>query len=129
MVCVPPRRISDGAERHPCLSTLLALVEGIGEFVASILLYTNKTTPISVEIFQRMYAFEFGTACAYGVLQIVMIILVLYVSRKLTERQCRVCHLTIDFFLGVKAARTALFHYADALHSIRASRDNDTGGR
>lgn len=64
--------------------TLLALVEGIGEFVASILLYTNKTTPISVEIFQRMYAFEFGTACAYGVLQIVMIIFVLYVSRKLT---------------------------------------------
>lgn len=64
--------------------TLLALVEGIGEFVASILLYTNKTTPISVEIFQRMYAFEFGTACAYGVLQIVMIILVLYVSRRLT---------------------------------------------
>ncbi|MFS0839953.1 iron ABC transporter permease [Paenibacillus sp. 1P03SA] len=64
--------------------TLLAMVEGLGEFVASILLYTNNTTPMSVEIFQRMYAFEFGTACAYGVLQIVMIILVLFVSRKLT---------------------------------------------
>ncbi|MVP00528.1 ABC transporter permease subunit [Paenibacillus sp. N10] len=64
--------------------TLLALVEGLGEFVASILLYTSNTTPMSVEIFQRMYAFEFGTACAYGVLQIVMIILVLFVSRKLT---------------------------------------------
>nr|BBH87387.1 iron ABC transporter permease [Thermosporothrix sp. COM3] len=64
--------------------TLLALVQGIGEFVASILLYTSRTVPISVEIFQRMYAFEFGTACAYGVLQIILIILVLYISRWLT---------------------------------------------
>lgn len=64
--------------------TLLAFVQGIGEFVASILLYTVSTTPISVEIFQRMYAFEFGTACAYGVLQILLIMAVLFLSRKLT---------------------------------------------
>ncbi|WP_409345515.1 ABC transporter permease [Paenibacillus sp. MBLB4367] len=64
--------------------SLLAFVQGIGEFVSSILLFTAKTTPISVEIFQRMYAFEFGTACAYGVLQIALIIIVLFVSRKLT---------------------------------------------
>ncbi|WP_442603595.1 ABC transporter permease [Paenibacillus sp. KN14-4R] len=64
--------------------TLLAFVQGIGEFVSSILLFTTKTVPISVEIFQRMYAFDFGTACAYGVLQIVLIIIVLFVSRKIT---------------------------------------------
>jgi iron(III) transport system permease protein len=64
--------------------SLLAFVQGIGEFVASILLFTGKTTPISVEIFQRMYAFEFGTACAYGVLQITLIIIVLFISRKIT---------------------------------------------
>jgi len=29
-----------------------------------------------------MYAFEFGTACAYGVLQVVLIMIVLFVSRK-----------------------------------------------
>jgi iron(III) transport system permease protein len=63
--------------------TMLAFVEGIGEFVASILLFTPSTTPISVEIFQRMYAFEFGTACAYGVLQIVLILIVLFISSKL----------------------------------------------
>ncbi|WP_090822134.1 iron ABC transporter permease [Paenibacillus sp. yr247] len=63
---------------------LLAFVQGIGEFVASILLFTRKTTPISVEIFQRMYSFEFGTACAYGVLQITLIIIVLFISRKIT---------------------------------------------
>ncbi|MFM1654365.1 ABC transporter permease [Brevibacillus sp. B_LB10_24] len=67
--------------------TLLALVQGIGEFVASILLFTPRTTPISVEIFQRMYAFEFGTACAYGVLQVILIIIVLFITRKFTGDQ------------------------------------------
>ena len=62
--------------------TLLAFVQGIGEFVASILLFTVNTSPISVEIFQRMYSFEVGTACAYGVLQIAIIILVLSIAHK-----------------------------------------------
>ncbi len=64
--------------------TLLAFVQCIGEFVASILIFTPRTTPLSVAIFQRMYNFEFGTACAYGVLQILVIIIVLFLSRKLT---------------------------------------------
>ncbi|USG66974.1 iron ABC transporter permease [Brevibacillus ruminantium] len=64
--------------------TLLAFVQCIGEFVASILIFTPRTTPLSVAIFQRMYSFEFGTACAYGVLQIAVIIIVLFISRKLT---------------------------------------------
>ncbi|WP_156821750.1 ABC transporter permease [Thermaerobacter subterraneus] len=62
---------------------LLAFVEGIGEFVASILLYTPDNVPISVEIFRRMYSFEFGTATAYGVLQIVLILIVLGISNRL----------------------------------------------
>ncbi|GAX90732.1 ABC transporter permease [Effusibacillus lacus] len=62
--------------------TLLAFVQGIGEFVASILLFTVNSRPISVEIFQRMYSFEFGTACAYGVLQIILIIIVLFLTRR-----------------------------------------------
>ncbi|WP_400162701.1 ABC transporter permease [Brevibacillus sp. TJ4] len=63
--------------------TLLAFVQCIGEFVASILIFTTRTIPLSVAIFQRMYSFEFGTACAYGVLQILVIIIVLFLSRKL----------------------------------------------
>lgn len=63
--------------------TLLAFVQCIGEFVASILIFTPSTIPLSVAVFQRMYSFEFGTACAYGVLQIVVIILVLFLARKL----------------------------------------------
>ncbi|SDF13807.1 ABC transporter permease [Sporolituus thermophilus] len=64
--------------------TLLAFVQGVGEFVASILLFTVNTTPLSVAIFQRMYAYEIGAACAYGTLQIVMIATVLFVTQKLT---------------------------------------------
>lgn len=62
---------------------LLAFVQSIGEFVASILIFTPSTTPLSVAIFQRMYNFEFGTASAYGVLQIIVIIIVLFLSQKL----------------------------------------------
>lgn len=69
------------------VGTLLAFVQGIGEFVSSILLFTAKTAPISVEIFQRMYSFEFGTACAYGVLQIILIVIVLFISRKIAGDQ------------------------------------------
>jgi len=65
--------------------TLLALVQGLGEFVASILIYSTSTMPLSVAIFQKMYAFQFGTACAYGVLQIILIITVLFISQKITD--------------------------------------------
>ena len=65
--------------------TLLALVQSIGEFVASILLYSTSTIPFSVAIFQKLYAFKFGTACAYGVLQIVLILVVLLISEKLSK--------------------------------------------
>lgn len=65
--------------------TLLAFVESIGEFVASILLFSTSTMPLSVAIFQKMYAFQFGTACAYGVLQIVLILLVLLITDRFSK--------------------------------------------
>lgn len=65
--------------------TLLAFVQSIGEFVASILIYSTSTMPLSVAIFQKMYAFKFGTACAYGVLQIILILIVLTISERLSK--------------------------------------------
>lgn len=65
--------------------TLLALVQSLGEFVASILIYSTSTIPLSVAIFQKLYAFKFGTACAYGVLQICLILTVLIISEKLSK--------------------------------------------
>lgn len=62
---------------------ILGFVQGIGEFVASILLYTPRSVPISVAIYQKMYSFNFGTACAYGVLQIVLVAILLLISEKL----------------------------------------------
>ncbi|QKW17205.1 iron ABC transporter permease [Verrucosispora sp. SN26_14.1] len=62
---------------------LLAFVNGVGEFVASVLIYTSQTAPISVEINNRMYSFEVGTAAAYGMLQVALIFVVMVVSGRL----------------------------------------------
>ena len=51
---------------------LLAFVSALGEFVASILLYTHRTRPISVEILSQLRGFDFGGAAVYGVLLIVL---------------------------------------------------------
>jgi len=56
--------------------TLLAFVTALGEFVASILLYTHRTRPISIEILSELRAFDFGGAAAYGFLLIVLMALV-----------------------------------------------------
>lgn len=52
---------------------LLAWVTALGEFVASILLYTHRTRPISVEMLAQLRAFDFGGAAAYGMLLIVLV--------------------------------------------------------
>ena len=51
---------------------MLAFVSALGEFVASILLYTHRTRPISIEILAQLRAFDFGAAAAYAVLLILL---------------------------------------------------------
>jgi iron(III) transport system permease protein len=51
---------------------LLAFVTALGEFVASILLYTHRTRPISMAILSELREFDFGGAAAYGVFLIVL---------------------------------------------------------
>jgi iron(III) transport system permease protein len=63
---------------------LLGFVQGIGEFVASILLYNSSTIPISVAINQKLYSFKYGGACAYGVLQIILLFVVLFINEKIS---------------------------------------------
>jgi len=60
---------------------LLAFAQGVGEFVASILIYTPASRPLSVAIYNRMYSFEFGTAAAYGVFQVLLVLVVLLIIR------------------------------------------------
>jgi iron(III) transport system permease protein len=52
---------------------LIAFVTALGEFVASIVLYTLDNRPISVEILAQLRQFNFGTASAYGVILIFLI--------------------------------------------------------
>lgn len=54
---------------------LLAFVTALGEFVASILLYTHRTRPISIEILSQLRAYDFGGAAAYAVLLIALMAL------------------------------------------------------
>jgi iron(III) transport system permease protein len=46
---------------------LLAFVGALGEFVSSILLYTYRSRPISIEILSQLRSFDFGAAAALGV--------------------------------------------------------------
>lgn len=47
---------------------MLAFVSALGEFVASILLYTPRSRPISIEILAQLRAFDFGAGAALGVI-------------------------------------------------------------
>jgi ribose transport system permease protein/L-arabinose transport system permease protein len=60
---------------------MLAAVTAIGEFVASVVLYTHSNRPISVEILAQVRSLSFGTAAAYSVLLIVLVLLITIVSR------------------------------------------------
>lgn len=57
------------------VGAMLAFVAALGEFVASILLYTHRDRPISMEMLARLRAFDLGGAAAYGVLLIVLVAL------------------------------------------------------
>jgi len=55
---------------------MLAAIMGVGEFVASIVLFTHANRPISMEILSQLRNFAFGTAAAYSVLLIVLVLLI-----------------------------------------------------
>jgi len=65
---------------------LLAAVTAVGEFVASVVLYTHANRPISMEILAQLRALAFGTAAAYSVLLIVLVLLMTLAARSFEER-------------------------------------------
>lgn len=62
---------------------LMAFIQGFGEYVASVVIYPARYAPLSVEIYNRIYSNEFGTAAAYGTLQMLLILIVLIISQRL----------------------------------------------
>lgn len=65
---------------------LLAAVTAVGEFVAGVVLYTHANRPISIEILAQLRALAFGTAAAYSVLLIVLVLIMTFAARGLEER-------------------------------------------
>jgi iron(III) transport system permease protein len=65
---------------------LLAFVDGVGEFVASILLYTPSSRPLSIAINDALYQAHFGTASVYGLIQVALVIGALAFSQRLGGR-------------------------------------------
>ncbi len=54
--------------------TLLAFVDGVGEFVASILLYTPRNVPLSIAINNELYGARIGIASVYGLIQVALVL-------------------------------------------------------
>jgi ABC-type Fe3+/spermidine/putrescine transport system ATPase subunit len=59
----------------------LAAITAVGEFVASEVLYTHANCPISVEILAQVRAFAFGTAAAYSVVLIGIVLVITLLAR------------------------------------------------
>ena len=64
----------------------LAAVTAVGEFVASVVLYTHANRPISVEILAQLRSLAFGTAAAYSVLLIGLVLGITLVARWMDAR-------------------------------------------
>jgi iron(III) transport system permease protein len=69
---------------------MLAAVTAVGEFVASIVLFTHANRPISVEILAQLRNFSFGTAAAYSVLLILLVLAIAVGTRWAEGRVARV---------------------------------------
>jgi iron(III) transport system permease protein len=68
---------------------LLAAVTAVGEFVASVVLYTHANRPIAVEILAQLRNLAFGTAAAYSVLLIGLVLTITLVARWTEGRMAR----------------------------------------
>ncbi|MDH4069022.1 MAG: iron ABC transporter permease [Ignavibacteria bacterium] len=63
---------------------LLVLITSLGEFPSSILLYTHSNRPISIEILSQLRGYNFGSAGAYSVALLGLVLLFSFVSRVLS---------------------------------------------
>jgi iron(III) transport system permease protein len=64
---------------------LLVAISALGEFVSSILLYSYSSRPISMEILSQLRGYNFGAAAAYSVFLLAVILLLAFVSNRLSR--------------------------------------------
>jgi iron(III) transport system permease protein len=65
---------------------LLVFVIAMGEYVASVIVFTPGNRPVSIAIASALRDFNLGTAAAYGVILIAMIAVVMVVAGRLERR-------------------------------------------
>lgn len=65
---------------------LLAFVDGVGEFVASVLIYTPRWIPLSIEINNQNYQGNIGTGAVYGMIQVALVLCVLVITQRMETR-------------------------------------------
>lgn len=65
---------------------LLAFVSGVGEFVATILIYSPRYRPLSIAINDELYLANYGTAASFGVVQVVLVLLAVILSGRIEDR-------------------------------------------
>lgn len=66
---------------------LLVFVNGVGEFVATILIYTPQYRPLSIAINDELYYANYGTAASLGVVQVVLVLAAVILMHRLDERE------------------------------------------
>ena len=66
--------------------TLLVFVIALGEYVASVLVFTPGNRPVSIAIASAIRDFNLGTAAAYGVILIAIIAIAMIVAGRLERR-------------------------------------------
>jgi len=66
---------------------LLAFVNSVGEFVASILLYTPQYRPLSIAINDELYLANYGTAASLGVIQVLLVLAVVIIMLRSNDRE------------------------------------------
>jgi len=67
--------------------TLLAFVIGLGEFVASVLVFVPSNRPVSIAIASEMRDFNLGSAAAYGMVMIGIITVAMILAGRLERRK------------------------------------------
>jgi iron(III) transport system permease protein len=62
---------------------LLVLISSLGEFPSSILLYAHSNRPVSVEILSQLRGYDFGSAGAYSVGLLILVLVFSVLSERL----------------------------------------------
>lgn len=75
-----------GISRGIMAGALLAFVDGVGEFVASVLIYNPRWVPLSIAINNENYQGNYGVGAVYGMIQVVLVLIVLTITTWMEDR-------------------------------------------